>query len=114
MYEVSTLATDFMTRMLDHVPAMEQSVQRVLEGKAHFARRMERLGLKVLPSQGNFLHVQFGDRAGMVHAALRGKVLYRESFSVPGLTGFSRFSMAPRTVLEPVIQLIESVLGEPT
>lgn len=112
MYEVSTVATEFMALMLEHEAAMRQSVQRILAGKALFAQRMERLGLRVLPTHGNFLHVNFGADAARVHAALRGKVLYRESFSMPGLAGFSRFSMAPAGVLEPVIQLIEGVFGE--
>lgn len=112
MYEVSTLATEFMERMLDHVPAMQQSVERTLHGKAEFAQRLERLGLRVLRTHGNFLHVHFGDHAKQLHEALRGHVLYRESFSVPGLIGFSRFSMAPLTVLAPVIERIERVLGE--
>jgi histidinol-phosphate aminotransferase len=112
MYEVSTLAIEFMSRMLDHAPAMQKAVQRTLEGKAAFAARMEQLGLRVLRTHGNFLHVRFGEHASRVHAALRGHVLYRESFTVPGLTGFSRFSMAPITVLEPVIQRIEQVVWE--
>ncbi len=112
MYEVSTVASEFMTRMMIHVDAMEASVQRVLQGKAEFSMRMGRLGLRVLRSEGNFLHVSFGANAERVHAALRGKVLYRESFTAPGLVGYSRFSMAPIGVLEPVIQLIEDVVGE--
>jgi histidinol-phosphate aminotransferase len=112
MYEVSTLATEFMVRMLDHAPTMQQSVQRILDGKAHFAGRMEQLGLRVLRTHGNFLHVSFGEHAQRVHAALRGGVLYRESFSMPGLIGFSRFSMAPKAVLEPVIERIERAFGE--
>jgi histidinol-phosphate aminotransferase len=112
MYEVSTLATEFMTRMLDHAPAMLNSVQRIQDGKTVFAARMEQLGLRVLRTHGNFLHVHFGEHASRVHTALRGHVLYREGFNVPGLIGFSRFSMAPQAVLEPVIQRIEQVIGE--
>ncbi len=112
MYEVSTLATEYMSLMLEQEPAMRQSVQRILAGKARFVQRMERLGLRVLATHGNFLHVNFGSAAPHVHAALKGRVLYRENFSMPGLAGFSRFSMAPVSVLEPVIQLIESAFGE--
>ncbi len=112
MYEVSTVATEFMSLLLEQEPVMRQSVQRILTGKARFAQRMEGLGLRVLPTHGNFLHVNFGPAAPRVHAALKGKVLYRESFSMPGLAGFCRFSMAPAEVLEPVIQLIESAFGE--
>lgn len=106
MYEVSTLAIDFMAHMLDHQGAMLASVARTLDGKEYFARSMEALGLRVLRTEGNFLHVAFGDKGTVIHAALRGKVLYRIGFDMPSLRGYSRFSMAPRNILEPVVDLI--------
>jgi len=107
MYEVSTLATEFMVRMLDHVDAMQSSVQRTLAGKAYFAQAMRALGFTVMNNEGNFLHVGFGENGPAVHAALKGRVLYRAGFDMPCLAGFSRFSMAPRGILEPVVGIIE-------
>jgi histidinol-phosphate aminotransferase len=110
MYETSTLAIEFMTRMLDHVDAMQASVKRTLGGKAFFAHSMRDLGFRVLPTSGNFLHVAFGGQAPAVHAALKGKVLYRANFEQACLAGFSRFSMAPQEVLEPVVKIIQQAV----
>lgn len=110
MYEVSTLATEFMARMLDHASAMQASVQRTLAGKEYFARSMSELGFAVMSNEGNFLHVGFGTSGPAVHAALKGKVLYRAGFDMPCLAGFSRFSMAPRAMLEPVVGIIEHAM----
>lgn len=107
MYEVSTLAAEFMTRMLDHADEMKASVDRILAGKAWFSEEMTGLGFKVLPTFGNFSHVQFGDMAPVVHHALQGKVLYRKAFEFPALMGYSRFTMAPKEVLKPVVGLIQ-------
>lgn len=110
MYETSTLAIEFMTRMIDHANAMQTSVARTLEGKKYFADAMRKLGFRVLPTEGNFLHVAFGEQSLQVHAALKGKVLYRVNFEQVCLAGFSRFSMAPQTILEPVINLIQQAV----
>jgi histidinol-phosphate aminotransferase len=111
MYEVSTMATDFMARMLDHTGAMQASVQRTLTGKEYFARSMRELGFRVIDNEGNFLLVGFGESGPAINAALRGKVLYREGFDMPCMVGLSRFSMAPRPILEPVVRIIEQAMG---
>lgn len=110
MYEVSTLATDFMVRMLDHSDAMQTSVDRTLTGKKWFAREMQGLGFGVLEVAGNFLHVSFGEAGPAVHKALQDRVLYRKGFDIPALAGYSRFSMAPREILEPVVDLIRQAV----
>lgn len=114
MYETSTLAVEFMLRMLDHADAMQASVARTLQGKEFFADSMRALGFSVPAAAGNFLHVGFGDRAVAVHAALKGEVLYRANFEHACLAGFSRFSMAPRAILEPVVKLIQQSVKGPS
>lgn len=110
MYEVSTFAVEFMSRMLDRPAEMQQTVARINEGKAFFVEKMRALGFKVLPTAGNFLHVAFGDRGAAIHAALAGKVLYRASFDHSCLAGYSRFSVAPEAIMSRVADLIQVVV----
>lgn len=109
MYEVSTLAIEFMSRMIDKSAEMLQSVARINDGKHFFQERMESLGFGVLPTAGNFLHVDFGDRGQAIHAALADKVYYRQSFDHPCLRGYSRFSVAPRQAMARLAETIERV-----
>lgn len=111
MYEIGALAAQFLDRMLDHASAVTESVQRNLEGKALFAGIMRELGFKVLMTNGNFIHVAFGDNADMVHQALDGRVLYRRNFPGAALSGYSRFSVAPSQIMEPVAQMIRCALS---
>jgi len=106
MYEVSTLAVECMSRMIDRSAEMIQSVARIKAGKALFAEAMRMLDFGVLPGEGNFSHVAFGERAGEVHAALAGKVLYRPAADHPCLAGYSRFSIAPAPIMAQVASLI--------
>ena len=107
MYEVSTVAVEFMSRMLERPADMAESVARNNDGKAFFVEKMRSLGFTVLPTHGNFLHVAFGVKGPQVHAALAGKVLYRVAFDHPSLAGYSRFSVAPRDIMSRVSDLIE-------
>jgi histidinol-phosphate aminotransferase len=107
MYECSTLAIEFMCRMLDHVEEMMQAVGRIDEGKRWFEERMRSFEFKVLPTAGNFTHIAFGERAPAVHAALSGKVLYRAAFDHPCLAGYSRFSAAPQPIMAQVAAMVE-------
>jgi histidinol-phosphate aminotransferase len=111
MYEMSTIAVEFMSRMLDDPSTMEQSVSRIQDGKRFFVEEMRALGFQVLPTAGNFLHVAFAERGPAIHAALANRVLYRASFDHPSLAGYSRFSVAPRPVMAEVAGIIKQALG---
>ena len=107
MYETSTLAIEFMSRMLDHTADMAKSVTRVMAGKNSFRDSMQALGFKVLLTEGNFIHVAFGPQSQAVHAALTGHVLYRVSFDHQSLAGYTRFSVAPEAAMARVVNLIK-------
>ena len=107
MYETSSLAIEFMSRMLDHTGDMMQSVARIRAGKNFFCEAMQNLGFKVLLTEGNFIHVAFGSQSQAIHAALTGHVLYRASFDHQSLAGFSRFSVAPEVAMTSVVNLIK-------
>jgi histidinol-phosphate aminotransferase len=107
MYEASTLATEFMCRMLDHTAEMMQSVAAITEGKLAFETRMQSLGFRVLRTGGNFTHVAFGAHGPAIHAALSARVLYRAAFDHPSLAGYSRFSAAPAAIMMQVADIIE-------
>jgi histidinol-phosphate aminotransferase len=110
MYEVNTVAVVMMERMLDFEEEMLASVARLNAGKDYFLKEMEKLGLRTLRGQGNFLHVAFGPRADEVHRALRDVVLYRPNFQDRCLQGFSRFSAAPRETLQIISDHIQAVV----
>jgi histidinol-phosphate aminotransferase len=110
MYEVNTLAVAFMERMLDLSHEVLASVRRLNEGRDTFLTAMEKLSLRTLRGQGNFLHVAFGAHAPAVHSALKDAVLFRLDFNEPCLKGFSRFSATTAGVFQPVIDRIRRVV----
>ncbi|PIW30983.1 MAG: histidinol-phosphate/aromatic aminotransferase and cobyric acid decarboxylase [Rhodospirillales bacterium CG15_BIG_FIL_POST_REV_8_21_14_020_66_15] len=108
MYEIGALSANVLENMLDHADAVAASVARINEGKDWFVGEMRALGYKVLPGHGNFMHVAFGADGPGVHAALADRVLYRRDFPNSVLAGYSRFSMAPKDIMEEVAGLIRA------
>ena len=110
MYETSTMAIEFIHRLLDHEESMQHSVQRILAGKSYFLSEMQALGFVTIDTAANFVHVAFSDNAAAIHNNLRDHVLYREDFGHPCLRGYSRFTMAPRDIMERVAVLIRKAM----
>ena len=112
MYEVSTVSIAMMEKMLDYSENMRLSVNRINDGKNYFANEMTKLGLKVLYTHGNFLHVNFGKYAHTVHQSLRGKVLYRLDFKDLCLSGYSRFSCTTVDAFRPIVEIIRATINK--
>jgi histidinol-phosphate aminotransferase len=106
MYEVSTFAVELASRLVAHSAEMRAAVARINAGKHYFADAMRAEGFEVLPGEGNFTHVAFGERGAAIQAALAGKVLYRARSEHPSLVGYSRFSIAPVPIMQRVVDLI--------
>jgi len=109
MYETNTLAVHAFEKLLDHSDDMLASVARLQAGKENFLKAMEGLGLRTLHGAGNFCHVAFGAKAQAVHDSLADLVYYRQNFTEPCLSGFSRFSSTTPALFQPVIDRIRSV-----
>lgn len=115
MYEIGNFSLSVVDRALDHREAMEASVARILEGKQYFMETLQRLGFDVIPhTQGNFMHVAFGEYANQIHAALESKVLYRKNFGHPSLAGYSRFTATTKQHFSRVLQLISQAMSDST
>jgi histidinol-phosphate aminotransferase len=109
MYEVNTLSVMYMEKMLDHREQMEESVKRLKAGKKYFLDEMSNLGFKTLHGEGNFLHVNFGEKKTQIISALDKMVLFRKDFSEPCLKGFSRFSATTIEQFAPIVRKIQEI-----
>ena len=112
MYEVSTIAVEVMSQMLDRTDAMVASVKRIKDSKNRFTTLMNAMGYGTLKTHGNFVHVRFGSDAQTIHEALGGRVYYRQSFDQSALSGYTRFSVAPSATMDQVAQLISAAAGK--
>jgi histidinol-phosphate aminotransferase len=112
MYEVSTLAVEMISRMLDYKGEMESSVVRMQSAKVQFSDEMKSQGFKVLSTHGNFIHVAFSEHEECIHDFLKDKVYYRKSFHQTCLQGYTRFSIGSQDVMSEVAEFIKSAVKE--
>jgi histidinol-phosphate aminotransferase len=110
MYETSSVAVAVAERMLDYESEMLGSVGRLQHGKEYFLSQMESLGLPVIDTFTNFVHVRFGESKSRILTALDGVALIRDLSHEKCLAGFTRFSLAPMPQLEGVVEVIRRAL----
>ena len=110
MYESGAFSIDFMTRLLDKKLSMESSVERINAGKLYFQNEMAGIGMEVLQTHGNFVHINFGEYGETISKYLSDKVLYRPSFDHCSLAGFSRFTSAPIEIMHIVSKFIRDAI----
>ncbi len=112
MYEIGALSANVLENMLDHADAVQASVARILDGKDWFIGELRAMGYEVLSGHGNFMHVAFGEDGPAIHAALADRVLYRQDFPNSVLAGYSRFSTAPKEIMEQVAGPIRAAVEQ--
>jgi len=106
MYEVGSISVEFMSRLIDYPNVMQESVARINEGKDYFIQELQGMGYKTLPTNGNFIHVNFGLDENLIYGYLKDRVLYRRFFDAECLRGYSRFSVAPKPQMSIVVNWI--------
>jgi histidinol-phosphate aminotransferase len=80
-----------------------------LEEKAFVGAQLERLGVRVVPSQANFLLIDVGRPAqGLYDALLRHGVIVR---TVPPLPQMARVTLGTRAENERFLAALRTVLG---
>jgi len=88
-----------------------RTVREVKRGKAELERGLARLGVKTVPSAGNFLLVYFGARAKQIVAALeRRGILIRDRSSDFGGEGYVRITLGTLAQTRRLLRELESIL----
>jgi histidinol-phosphate aminotransferase len=108
MYEISSFAVEFVAEVMSKTNEMGASVKRIMDGKNYFVNALREMDFPVIDTHANFIHVNFSEQSELLHDVLSRKVLYRHSFSHPCLVAYSRFTIAPKPVMQKVISLIKS------
>ena len=106
MYEIGSYSINFIEKMLDNINAMENSVNKIIKGKAFFLENMKQLKIDYLINHGNFLHINMAKK-NFLHELLSKHVLYRKSFEHPSLIDYSRFTATTEENFKPIIKIFK-------
>ncbi len=112
-YGVSTLALIGGSAALDDLDFVEAYAREVRENRSKLSEKLASFGLKVYPSEGNFLLVDFGsnERCADVCRKLREKdILIRNRSSEPLLEGCARMNVGTAEQCERVLRELDIIL----
>ena len=110
MYEIGALAMKIAHAVISYHDKMRESVAVIKKGKNYFEYCMRDLGFETLESHGNFSHVALAGHKEAIFKKLDTFVYYRKDFPHPSLQGFTRFSAAPKAVMEKVVDAIKNTI----
>ena len=107
MYEIGAFPAEFLCQAIKEYSEIKKSIRRLIDGKKFFVEAMRARGFAVLPSGGNFTHVDFGVSTSAVHSMLDEIVLYRSDWTDDCLKGFTRISSAPVEIMREVVSAVD-------
>ena len=113
MYEVNSIGIIFALKILDNWHIAEEYGRDTIEGREHLVHFLSQMELKVIDTETNFIHVDFGSRKDTILRALDAAgVLVRGMLSIDGFENYTRISVGPKDTMELVIGIIRSVMLE--
>lgn len=99
-------------KALDNKVWVRDVVSRVATERAYLGPRLERLGFKVYPSDCNYLLCKAPVSSPALVSALRGEgVAIRDCNSYPLLENHVRITVAPRPMLDALLEKLEHLIG---
>ncbi|WP_394841567.1 histidinol-phosphate aminotransferase family protein [Pendulispora brunnea] len=111
-YKVTQLAERVTVSALENDAAwVEGGIREVLDARARFMPFLERLGLKPIPSDANFVLVPVKDAAAQTKALRERGVAVRPFPKLPGFGDAVRISVGPWEIMERALPSFEEVLS---
>ncbi len=112
-YPVSKLSSRAAVRTLERTAEMEQRVDAVREERERIAGRLRKMGLRVLPSESNFLLFFVGDPDRVQHRmASEEDVVIRNRSDLPRLDGALRVTVGRREENDRFLEALERTLSD--
>lgn len=112
-YSVNNLAVMAANVALDDKEFVDNFSKMIKENREYMIREFKKLQLKVIPSQTNFLIVNFGDSCDIVEKKLREHdILVRNRSGYPLLKNCLRVGIGTRHQCDRLLEAIETILNK--
>ncbi len=112
-YSVDRAAMVAATAAIEDRSYVEAYVDEVLEQREKFCGAMRRLGFRVIPSEANFVLVDFGDCAEQVVENLKSQGILVRLRQEKCLKGFLRISIGTQEQMRRVVMTLEPYATKP-
>ncbi len=109
-FNINLLAVKAGLAVFEDKQYIEKSKRLVFEGRAYLSKELQKLGFKVLPSQANFVMVDFGENAEKIYQALLKKGILIRPLSAYGFKTWFRISIGLPEENRYLIEVVSSLL----
>lgn len=109
-FNVNSIAQAAATAALDDRFFLWMTKMLVARGRKFFYKHLQRLGLKHLPTQANFILIDTGTDADVAFKALLAKGMIVRSMKAYGLTNWIRVTIGRRSQNAQLIRLLKAYL----
>lgn len=114
-FNVNVAAVKALEAALDDDAYLRWSVAQAAESRARIEAFCTRHQLQYWPSQGNFVLVRVGDRAGAIASALASRgILLRDKSAAPGCRGCLRITAGTKAHTTATLAALEETLASRT
>lgn len=112
-YSVNSLAMIAAEAALEDKKYVKEYVQQVITGRKYVQTELERLGIKMFPSEANFLIANFGSSCNTIYERLKQKeILVRNRTKDPLLKNCLRIGIGTKEQCEKCINALKDILRE--
>jgi histidinol-phosphate aminotransferase len=112
-FNVNSVALACLEEALADQAFVSEHVAQVKQGREQLARLFDELGLRIWPSQTNFVLVRVGGKVkSFVESMQRRGILVRDSSASPGCDGCVRITVGTPSQMDGVLQAIRDAIAE--
>ncbi|WP_323798176.1 histidinol-phosphate transaminase [Nisaea sp.] len=112
MYEIGAVQAFVLERMLKKTSLLSEVAHDIRNAKREFEARICSLGFEVIPTDGNFSLILFGDQRDLVRKKLEKTTLYRDQFGHPSMQDISRISIVSKGAANSIAFQIEEAVSQ--
>jgi histidinol-phosphate aminotransferase len=112
-FNVNSVAFACLEEALADQTFVSEHVAQVKQGRERMAQLFDELGLRIWPSQTNFVLVRVGGKVkSFVESMQRRGILVRDSSASPGCDGCVRITVGTPSQMDGVLQTIREAIAE--
>ena len=108
MYEIGNFQAKILSIILNTKLNNKNMIKKIIDDKKFFKKKLNEYGFKTLNDEGNFIHINFGDKKFNIFKKLEKKIYFRKLESHPCLKNFSRISLTTKKNYSKILNIIKN------
>lgn len=108
MYEIGNFQAEVLSLILKSKLNKKKIIQKIIDDKNYFKKKLKNYGFKTLNDEGNFIHVDFGNKRFRIFKKLEKIMYFRKLESHTCLKNFSRISLTSRKNYNKILNIIKN------